>query len=83
MKATRNISAGEEIIVDYGEIPRADLLRRYGFVSDDYAQYDVVELPLSDICCAAGLSNDDVDSQPPVYHPPIPLLYSTLACHSN
>lgn len=81
MKATRTISAGEEILIDYGEIPRADLLRRYGFVSDDYAQYDVVELPLSDICHAAGLSNDDVDSQPPVYHLPITRLCSTLACH--
>ncbi|ODM20394.1 hypothetical protein SI65_03447 [Aspergillus cristatus] len=66
MKAIKPIPAGEEIFNDYGEIPRADLLRRYGYVTDNYAQYDVVELSLSNICQAAGLSNDDVESQPPL-----------------
>lgn len=66
MKATKPIQAGEEIINEHGEIPRADLLRRYGFVTDNYAQYDVVELSLSTICQAAGLDNADVEKQPPV-----------------
>lgn len=69
MKAIKPIAAGEEIFNDYGELPRADLLRRYGYVTDNYAQYDVVELSLSNICQAAGLSNDDVESQPPVLLP--------------
>ncbi len=66
MKAIKPIHEGEEIFNDYGEIPRADLLRRYGYVTDNYAQYDVIELPLGDICQAAGLSNSDVESQPRV-----------------
>lgn len=68
MKAIKQIREGEEIFNDYGEIPRADLLRRYGYVTDNYAPFDVVELSLSDICQAAGLSNSDVESQPRVCH---------------
>jgi SET domain-containing protein 6 len=45
MKALKPISAGEEIFNDYGSLPRSDLLRRYGYVTDNYAQYDVVEIP--------------------------------------
>lgn len=44
MKAIKDIKAGEEIFNDYGPLPRSDLLRRYGYVSDRYAQYDVVEV---------------------------------------
>ncbi|KAJ5248947.1 hypothetical protein N7468_000398 [Penicillium chermesinum] len=64
MKAIKPIQQGEEIFNDYGEIPRADLLRRYGYVTDNYAQYDVVEISLGDVCQAAGLANSDVESQP-------------------
>ena len=67
MKAIKPISAGAEIFNDYGEIPRADLLRRYGYVTDNYAPYDVVELPLELICQAAGLENADIENQPAVY----------------
>lgn len=69
MKAIKPISAGAEIFNDYGEIPRADLLRRYGYVTDNYAPYDVVELPLEVICEAAGLPNSDAEEQPPVIYP--------------
>lgn len=68
MKAIKPIREGEEIFNDYGEIPRADLLRRYGYVTDNYAPFDVVELSLNDICQAADLSNSDVESQPRVCH---------------
>ena len=44
MKATRSISAGDEIFNDYGPLPRSDLLRTYGYITDNYAHYDVVEL---------------------------------------
>ena len=67
MKAIKPISAGAEIFNDYGEIPRADLLRRYGYVTDNYSPYDVVELSLELICQAAGLANGDIENQPVVY----------------
>lgn len=44
MKATRPIPAGSEIFNDYGPLPRSDLLRMYGYVTNNYAQYDVVEI---------------------------------------
>ncbi|KAF2823872.1 SET domain-containing protein [Ophiobolus disseminans] len=46
MKALKTIRAGEEIFNDYGALPRSDLLRRYGYATDNYAQYDVVEIPM-------------------------------------
>ncbi|KAJ5109812.1 hypothetical protein N7532_002457 [Penicillium argentinense] len=64
MKSLKPIYESEEIFNDYGEIPRADLLRRYGYVTDNYAPFDVIEISLGDICQAAGLSNCDVESQP-------------------
>lgn len=49
MRATRPISAGQEILNDYGELPRADLLRRYGYTTDNYAAYDLVEISTTSI----------------------------------
>lgn len=69
MKSIKPIQEGEEIFNDYGEIPRADLLRRYGYVTDNYSPFDVIELSLADICQAAGLTSSDVESQPRVGHP--------------
>lgn len=73
MKAIKPIHAGEEIFNDYGEIPRADLLRRYGYVTDNYAVYDVIEISLDSICSSAGLSDSDPENQPRVifklHHP--------------
>ncbi len=66
MKAIKPIQAGEEIFNDYGEIPRADLLRRYGYVTDNYAPYDVIELSLDLLCAAAGLGDSDIENQPRV-----------------
>jgi SET domain-containing protein 6 len=54
MKAIKSIRAGEEIFNDYGPLPRSDLLRRYGYITDNYAQYDVVEIPFSVITRAAS-----------------------------
>lgn len=45
MRAIVPIAAGEEIFNDYGLLPRADVLRRYGYVTENYAKYDVVEIP--------------------------------------
>lgn len=58
MKALKPIKAGEEIFNDYGPLPRSDLLRRYGYVTNNYAQYDVVEIPMelvADVANAAGI----------------------------
>lgn len=74
MKTTKLIKAGEQIFDDNGEIPRADLLRRYGYISDSYAPYDVVELPLETVCQAAGLENANIEIHPQVYTLDVPLL---------
>lgn len=50
MKALKPIVAGEEIFNDYGPLPRSDLLRRYGYITTNYAQYDVVEVPFEIVC---------------------------------
>ncbi|KAF1850837.1 SET domain-containing protein [Cucurbitaria berberidis CBS 394.84] len=58
MKALKPIKAGEEVFNDYGPLPRSDLLRRYGYITDNYAQYDVVEIQMdlvADLATAAGI----------------------------
>lgn len=44
MRTIKPISRGEELFNDYGPLPRSDLLRRYGYITDEYAIYDVVEI---------------------------------------
>lgn len=64
MRSVKPIAAGEQIYNDYGLLPRADLLRRYGYVTDEYAKYDVVELGEDIITQTAKehqrLSDDDL-----------------------
>ncbi|KAL2262647.1 hypothetical protein VTK26DRAFT_572 [Humicola hyalothermophila] len=43
--ALRTIKAGEEILNYYGPLSSSELLRRYGYVTNKHARYDVVELP--------------------------------------
>lgn len=43
MKTIKPVKAGEQLFNDYGPLPRSDLLRMYGYTTDNYAQYDVVE----------------------------------------
>lgn len=45
MEAITDIKAGDEIFNDYGPLPRSDLVRRYGYCTPFYEQYDVVEIP--------------------------------------
>ena len=54
MKTIKTVSVGEELFNDYGPLPRADVLRRYGYVTDNYAKYDVVEISLDLIKRAAS-----------------------------
>lgn len=49
MRAIKPITKGEEIFNDYGQLPRADLLRRYGYVTDNYAPFDVAEISTQSI----------------------------------
>lgn len=60
MKALKPIKAGDQIFNDYGPLPRSDLLRRYGYISDKYTQYDVVEISESDceLVIPAELTHD-------------------------
>lgn len=44
MIAIKPIEKGEEIFNDYGQLPRSDLLRRYGYITDRYEIWDVVEV---------------------------------------
>ncbi|OJD26763.1 hypothetical protein ACJ73_01852 [Blastomyces percursus] len=67
MKSTKSIRNGEEIYNDYGELPRAELLRRYGYVTDNYTKYDEAEISMQAICKAAGI-------QPAIPNPEQPRL---------
>ncbi|KAI1607906.1 SET domain-containing protein 6 [Exophiala viscosa] len=58
MKATKSIAAGEQIFNDYGPLPRSDLLRMYGYVTDKYAKHDVVEFSHDLILEVAGKKHD-------------------------
>ncbi|RYP06465.1 hypothetical protein DL765_009474 [Monosporascus sp. GIB2] len=41
----RPIAAGNEVLNYYGPLGNGELLRRYGYVTDKHARYDVVEIP--------------------------------------
>ncbi|KAK0614484.1 hypothetical protein B0T14DRAFT_436233 [Immersiella caudata] len=43
--ALRGIRKGEEILNYYGPLGNGELLRRYGYVTEKHARYDVVEVP--------------------------------------
>ncbi|KAK5465414.1 Ribosomal lysine N-methyltransferase 4 [Exophiala xenobiotica] len=58
MKSTKTIAAGDQIFNDYGPLPRSDLLRMYGYVTDNYAKYDVVELSHHTLLEVAGKKHD-------------------------
>lgn len=44
MKSTKDIRAGEEIFNDYGPLPRSEMLRMYGYFTDNYSAFDVVQI---------------------------------------
>lgn len=62
MKATKPILAGEQIFNDYGPLPRSDLLRMYGYITDNYAQYDVVELKHDMLLEVSGKAHSHQDT---------------------
>ena len=62
MRSIKPISKGEQIFNDYGPLPRSDLLRMYGYVTDQYAQYDVVELDFSSIAQIARSTSQETQT---------------------
>ena len=57
MITLKDIRKGEQIFNDFGQLPRSDLLRRYGYVTDNYRKWDVVEVDIEDVVQAAGEFN--------------------------
>lgn len=61
MIASKPIRKGQEILNDYGQRPRSDLLRRYGYITNNARKWDVVELSIASILeVACEHSNIDV-----------------------
>jgi len=54
MRTLVPVDADSELFNDYGPLPRSDLLRRYGYITQNYAQYDVVEISSPFIVDIAG-----------------------------
>jgi SET domain-containing protein 6 len=67
MKTIKPVLRGEELFNDYGALPTADLVRRYGYVTPNYTRYDVVEIPAdlirSTISKNTDLSNTELDER--------------------
>lgn len=60
MIALKGILKGEQIYNDFGQLPRSDLLRRYGYVTDRYKKWDVVEVDIDTVAeCASKLNSLD------------------------
>ncbi len=57
MIALKDIALGQQIYNDFGQLPRSDLLRRYGYVTDNYKRWDVVEVDIETITQAADEIN--------------------------
>ena len=58
MIALKDIASGQQIFNDFGQLPRSDLLRRYGYVTENYKRWDVVEVSIETVTRAAGKFNE-------------------------
>ncbi len=69
MVSLQPIKGGNQIFNDFGQLPRSDLLRRYGYVTDRYRKWDVVEIDLESVTTAvaeyARLSNAEIERRVP------------------
>ena len=63
MLATKPIKKGQEIFNDYGQRPRSDLLRRYGYITDNARKWDVLELDFETLVQAACEHNSLNESE--------------------
>ena len=57
MISLKHILKGQQVYNDFGQLPRSDLLRRYGYVTDNYKKWDVVEIDIDTVIKAAGEQN--------------------------
>ncbi|KAF6223486.1 hypothetical protein HO133_000329 [Letharia lupina] len=60
MVAIKPILKDQQIFNDFGQLPRSDLLnmkRRYGYVTDNYKKWDVVEVDVETLVFAASKYN--------------------------
>lgn len=65
MIALKSIASGQQIFNDFGQLPRSDLLRRYGYITENYKRWDVVEVSIDTITEATGIYsklNDQVSN---------------------
>ena len=73
MVASTPLKKGQEIFNDYGQRPRSDLLRRYGYVTDNAKKWDVVELDREAVLQAATAHhqlNENEKNQRVIFHQP-------------
>jgi len=67
MKTIVDVKQDEELFNDYGPLPSADVLRRYGYVTENYKQYDVVEVSIDMIKSEAkeqlNMQDSDIDAR--------------------
>ena len=63
MIALKPIKKGAQIFNDFGQLPRSDLLRRYGYVTDRYKMWDVVEINIASVTTAAAQHHDLSDEE--------------------
>lgn len=61
MRTTTTIPAGAELFNDYGALPRSDLLRRYGYITPNYARHDVAEVSSGLLTTVAGRALEPED----------------------
>lgn len=61
MRTTVAIPVGAELFNDYGALPRSDLLRRYGYITANYACHDVAEISSGLLTTIAGRALDPKD----------------------
>ena len=57
MIALKPIKKGQQIFNDFGQLPRSDLLRRYGYVTDRYKKWDVAEIGIDSVTHSAAEHN--------------------------
>ncbi len=62
MKALKPVKKGEELLNDYGPLPRSDLLRRYGYLTPGYSKYDVVEIS-QELVTKTLVADSKIDAQ--------------------
>ena len=72
MRSVRLIKQGEEIFNDYGSLPRAEFLRRYGSTPPDYSKYDELEVPreclINQVRSLSSLSESALRHQVRLFH---------------